>query len=192
MGHDSVEAKIVASFSLVAPAWVVAGEHRGAPGHHWFRGSGERLLTEWLVLGRGVRLDAVLQLGRKLAAVLFAFLLDRLHCRLRDVLAAFERLLAGVSGCLLETRAHLTDVLLLDACRGEEQPRYEADRDTADNQPHGVSLGGVLHRAQPPLGRDDRADRARDRLLRAAHRGRDGLLLFVDIVVEPCADVSLV
>lgn len=74
---------------------LVSGEHR-TPRTPVVQGSGERLLAAWLVLGRGVRLDAVLQLGRKLAAVLFAFLLDRLHCRLRDVLAAFERLLAGV------------------------------------------------------------------------------------------------
>src|SRR4051794_20311734 len=143
----------------------------------------------------------------ELLAVLLALLLDgllgALSRLLGDLLAALERLLTGLLGLLLDVVGDRTELAVLDARGGQQEPDDEARGDGADGEPERVLLGDAHGAAGVLLdllavrgGLTDavrRADHLRlDRFLRSHEALLGGLLLVDDRVARARLDVGLV
>src|SRR3954468_20816802 len=105
--------------------------------------------------GAGVVLGAVGQLLTVLLALLAHGVGGRLRGRLGHLLAALERLLAGLLGLLLDPVGHRAELLVLDAGARDEHAEEEAGRGRAHGQAERVLLsdaGGLAHLALDLLG----------------------------------------
>src|SRR5688572_2491605 len=175
----------VLTTSRTTGRWFGAGE-----GPHDCPGAAFRLRRH--VLAFGVGLYALREIRCQFPPLLAAFVSCGLQGALGDDLAAVERFLARFLRGVLELRRHLSNLLILDPRRWQEETDNEPHSSSAGNQPERVALSGVLHRAEALSARDDRSGRRAAGVGRSLDLGRHRFLLLVDVVFETSADVGLV